>query len=1016
MKMEAARAKAAREVYERYWESYLAADVESFASTLDEQFQLIGTSETEICHNKADGIRFAKAQAREVIGHVEKRNRRLDEIAVDHMLLINEQCDIFVLSGEEWSFYSRLRISTLLRENEEGWKVLQQHGSVPDMRVEEGETLAIDRISRENLELKDAISRATVELQQKNHDLQVEAALEKVRAVAMGMQKPREMLKVCRVIAEQLQKFGVEQIRNVQIVIVNDDNLTYQNFQFFAAYDRETFEVAARYETPIVDAMIASMLKSPNAFFTGDLQGKELTAFRQYRKDIGQFPDPLLDEVDSVNYHFFSFGRGGLGITLYRPLNDVGLEIFKRFHNVFSLAYRRFLDIQNAEAQARDAQIEAALERVRSASMAMHKTTELHKVISTVFGQLRSLQLPLDACYIDIFEPNNWGLNVWVGNEKDSYPEKLPSSYIDHPVYNKTKEARLKKEPFFSLSLDRNEVERFYQHLATENHIPEDRYQIMLKLDTLNMSVAVSEYAALSVYNARGIAYSEDQNEIIRRFSRVFEQAYTRFLDIEKAEAQAREAQIELALERIRAHVTGMQESSDLFDIVVNMRREFIALGHEADYFWHMRWLPDRYEMSMTSESGDRLGMVVTVPKWVHDNIPELCSWEKSDAPLFVLALDAEKGWDYIDKMNTYGSYEVIDPHAPSEEDIQHIGGLTFVIARTSHGEIGFSLAGQVPHPPEESTETLVRFAKVFDLAYMRFEDLKEAEQQAALIREERDRLEKALEELKSTQTQLVHAEKMASLGELTAGIAHEIQNPLNFVNNFSEVSKELLEEMEEEVQKGDLEEVKAISRDVIQNLEKISHHGKRADAIVKGMLAHSRSNSGQKVLTDLSTLADEYLRLAYHGLRAKDKSFNANFNLEADENLPKVEVVAQDIGRVLLNLINNAFHAVASKAAEQKDASYKPQVLVNLGTQDDLITIVVKDNGNGVPESIKDKIFQPFFTTKPAGEGTGLGLSLSYDIITKGHGGTLTLKTNTGEGSEFIITLPKNKANAPIQ
>ena len=264
-------------------------------------------------------------------------------------------------------------------------------------------------------------------------------------------------------------------------------------------------------------------------------------------------------------------------------------------------------------------------------------------------------------------------------------------------------------------------------------------------------------------------------------------------------------------------------------------------------------------------------------------------------------------------------------------------------------------------------------------------------------VKERTSELEQSLNHLKSTQTQLIQAEKMASLGELTAGIAHEIQNPLNFVNNFSELNKEMLEELKEEIEKGDLEEIRAIANDVISNEEKISHHGKRADEIVKGMLAHSRTGKGEKVLTDLNKLADEYLRLSYHGLRAKDKSFNADFKTDFDTELPKVNVIPQDIGRVLLNLINNAFQACAHVE--------KPLVQVSTKRTESGIEITVSDNGPGIPENIKDKIFQPFFTTKPTGQGTGLGLSLSYDII-KAHGGALEMVSSPEKGTIFKITL----------
>ena len=266
--------------------------------------------------------------------------------------------------------------------------------------------------------------------------------------------------------------------------------------------------------------------------------------------------------------------------------------------------------------------------------------------------------------------------------------------------------------------------------------------------------------------------------------------------------------------------------------------------------------------------------------------------------------------------------------------------------------------------------------------------------------------LENTLKNLQQTQTQLIQFEKMASLGEVTAGIAHEIQNPLNFVNNFSEVSAELVDEMDEELAKGDIAEARAIAGDVKQNLEKIRHHGKRADSIVKGMLEHSKIGSGEKTPTDVNALADEFLKLSYHGLRAKDKNFNAELVTHFDETLPKVNIAQQEIGRVLLNLFNNAFYAVKEK---QKTAGpeYKPTVEVSSKVSGKSINLVVKDNGNGIPNAIRDKIMQPFFTTKPTGEGTGLGLSLSYDIAVKGHGGSITVDSKENEFTEFTVTLP---------
>jgi signal transduction histidine kinase len=317
---------------------------------------------------------------------------------------------------------------------------------------------------------------------------------------------------------------------------------------------------------------------------------------------------------------------------------------------------------------------------------------------------------------------------------------------------------------------------------------------------------------------------------------------------------------------------------------------------------------------------------------------------------------------------------------------LKKIDGIWLIIH--VHGSIpDYTLYGQNYMTSEE---TVKKNRELEGMVYQRTKDLNES-----------------LEILRSTQAQLIQSEKMASLGELTAGIAHEIQNPLNFVNNFSEVNEELLTEMKDELSKGKIEDAIALANDVIVNQKKINHHGKRADAIVKGMLQHSRSSSNQKEPTNINALADEYLRLAYHGLRAKDKSFNATMKTDFDETIGNINIVPQDIGRVILNLITNAFYVVNEKS-KQNIARYEPTVEVNTRKEGGKVLVSVKDNGNGIPQKVLNKIFQPFFTTKPTGQGTGLGLSLSYDIV-KAHGGELKVETKEGEGSTFTIQIPIN-------
>ncbi|HLX90925.1 MAG TPA: ATP-binding protein, partial [Puia sp.] len=309
----------------------------------------------------------------------------------------------------------------------------------------------------------------------------------------------------------------------------------------------------------------------------------------------------------------------------------------------------------------------------------------------------------------------------------------------------------------------------------------------------------------------------------------------------------------------------------------------------------------------------------------------------------------------------------------------------------------GMLYVGSTKKLKEVEINLIQSVANAFSTAYARFEDFNKLE--AANIK-----IEKTLIDLKQAQSQLIQSEKMASLGELTAGIAHEIQNPLNFVNNFSEVNRELIDETAQAVKSGNSDEAISLLSTLKDNEDKINHHGQRADTIVKGMLQHSRSSSGAKELTNINALADEYLRLSYHGLCAKDKSFNAILNTDFDASIGKIDLIPQDIGRVLLNLYNNAFYAVNEKRKGQTPG-YKPTVSVTTKKSSERVEIQVRDNGSGIPQKAVDKIFQPFFTTKPSGQGTGLGLSLSYDIV-KAHGGEIKVETKEGEGSGFIIQL----------
>jgi signal transduction histidine kinase len=839
-------------------------------------------------------------------------------------------------------------------------------------------------------------------------EAKIEMALEKIRSRTMAMQHSDELPDAANLLFLEVQALGIP-AWSCGYNVLAEDKKTSDCWMSSEGAIQEPFNLYFTEEASFIEWY--NFLQSSEDLYIQELGGKRLEDHYNYMRNIPQLGEVLKKLEDAgislptyqIN-HLCKYTFGFLLFITYESVPDAH-NIFKRFTKVFEQTYTRFLDLQKAEAQAREAKIETALEKVRSRTMAMQQSTELGEVASVLFKEMNQLVTNLWTCGFVLCEKyrteDEWWLSMDAGFTRGFL---LPNvgDYAHATLY----EGWQTGEAFRSVELHGQLLQEHYDWLMGINI----SRKIFDEMDAAGLERP--EWQKLhAAYFSRGylciITREPSEGEdIFKRFAQVFDLTYTRFLDLQKAEAQAKEAQVELSLERIRSKVTAMQESSELLDIVVAMRNEFVALGHEAHYFWHMRWLPEKYEKAMTSGDGSRIGMVMQLPRHMHGNIKLLAEWEKTNEPTVVYAMDAETAVDYVHKMITLGDFELVDPNAPTLDDIRHIGGLTFIMSRTTHGEIGYSLPGCVTDPPADGVLTIARFAGVFDLAYKRFEDLKTAEKDLIAIKAARLKAEEALAELQATQKQLVQQEKMASLGELTAGIAHEIQNPLNFVNNFSEVNEELMTELQDEARAGNTADVLLLATTIDENLKKIIHHGKRADSIVKGMLQHSRSDGGKKELTDINALADEFLRLSYHGLRAKDKTFNSVLETHFDPSIKPINIVPQEIGRVLLNLLNNAFYAVHEK--KKTADNFEPTVSLSTAVNEHHISIKVKDNGNGIPEKLMDKIFQPFFTTKPTGEGTGLGLSLSYDIV-KAHGGELKVETKEGDGSEFIIQFPTN-------
>jgi signal transduction histidine kinase len=645
----------------------------------------------------------------------------------------------------------------------------------------------------------------------------------------------------------------------------------------------------------------------------------------------------------------------------------------------------------------------------------MQKSDELKEVVAVLFVKLKELGLVFDGgAGIILFTENSRDAVIGVLSPELGIPtfHDLPydgEAFVDNTIALDVWRAKDEGVDVINKIYSFDEKNRYFEYVFKHNDeskLPKPVREFIFNAKSYTATFIAEKNSFPVVNSWTEQLLSEENVAVLRRVARVFEQAYTRFLDLQKAEAQAREAQIEAALERVRSRTLAMQKSDELVETAAVLFKQLIHLGIEPNrlYICIIKDKKGEAEFWLTDEDGSKVRFAYHAKLVENPSFKKMLNGWKEKKRSVIIDMQGKELENYFHHLTTL--------NVPFKSGLAQKRRVQY-LAYFSKGFIGMAS----PDPqPAETLQLLERFAYVFNLTYTRFNDLQiaeahalQAEQDLIEIKNARRKAEEALTELQAAQKQLIQSEKMASLGELTAGIAHEIQNPLNFVNNFSEVNKEMLEELKAERSKPNAERDESLQddliNDVIANEEKINYHGKRADAIVKGMLQHSRKSSGQKEPTDINKLADEYLRLSYHGLRAKDKSFNAEIQTDFDKSIGKINIIPQDIGRVLLNLFNNAFYAV-NEQKSSNSISYKPTVFVRTQKCDDKIEITVRDNGNGIPLKFLDKIFQPFFTTKPTGQGTGLGLSLSYDII-KAQGGEIKVESKEGEGTEFIVQLP---------
>jgi signal transduction histidine kinase len=698
--------------------------------------------------------------------------------------------------------------------------------------------------------------------------------------------------------------------------------------------------------------------------------------------------EQLLKEPAIFNCFFFT--HGFIMIHTAEDLSDGYIPMLKRFASVFEQTYTRFLDLQKAEAQAREAKIEASLERVRSKAMSMHSSEDLALTIDHFFHELKSLNIKPIRCGVGIKEGDSRTVDVIVTSATKSGGDiKLTGKLTlgGHPILDKVYEALQLQAEYFPV-LRGEEISEYYKAMNPEIEFP-------------NFTEDDVQYGYYFHYEEGGVfAWTEkelleEEINIFRKFKSVLSLTYRRYIDLKEAESRAIESVRQASLDRVRAEIASMRTSEDLNHITPIIWSELKNL--EVPFFRCGVYIVDEktqtVQVYLTTPDGKSLGVLNlafdsneitsnTVDHW-RKKIVYKTHWDKEE---FISWTESMMKLGQIKSAETYQG-STTPPESLYLHFVPFAQGMLYV--------------GDVQPLTGEKLELVKTLAEAFSIAYARYEDFKNLE-------EAKNKIELTLNELKAAQAQLVHSEKMASLGELTAGIAHEIKNPLNFVNNFSEVSRELLDEMKIEIENKNIDEVIDLIEDLKQNLEKINQHGKRADSIVKGMLLHSRGTSGEKTPTDINDLLDQYVNLAYHGMRAQNKEFNISIEKNYDETLEKINVVPQDISRVFLNIINNACYAAFDKKKKSGN-DFSPTLRVSTKKLNDKVEIKIGDNGNGITADHLDKIFQPFFTTKPSGEGTGLGLSLSYDIVTKVHSGVMKVETKVGEGTEFLILLPSH-------
>ena len=761
--------------YHALWEANLRGDINTFASFLDNNVTVYGTAAGEIFKTKKEAVKFYKATADQMTGKADFRKRKIGIKAIGDTIVINEQCDLYVFAEAAWVFYGHARVTAIFEQKGNSWKVVHMHGSFPDSRTGEGEQLNTDKIKEENIQLRDAVRRRTEELENKNRELEIETALEKVRTVAMGMKEPADMPEVCKTISLQLQSLGVNEIRNVQTAIFYESRGTYMNYEYYAKHRKTIITETVYTNHKIASGFAKKMLQGKGEIFITHIKGKKVKEWLAYQETTNVFIDRFLEKAASLNYYWHSLGPVALGISTYAPLTKEELSLFNRFLNVFELAYTRYLDIEQAIAQAKEAKIEASLERVRAVAMGMKKPDDLLSICEILFKELLALGFSeLRNALIHTFvDEKNYFVDYDFSEFTGGRISRIP--YNSLPFIKKyLKEIRKSIDAFTEIELSGKELEEWKAFRKTSGQTDDPRLDSASALYYYNYSIGVGD-VGISTFHP----ITHEKREILKRFRNVFDLAYRRYIDIQQAEAQAREAQIEAALERVRSRSMGMQKSEELKDVIKIVYQQLIHLKINLDHAGFVVDYKPKGDWTFWIADEQDIPSKITHPYFESVWANQFNEAKETGADFFVTHLNFEEKNKFYRQLLSYV------PGLPETARDFYLNCPALAATTVLFKDVSLYMENfsGIPYSNEEN-KILMRLGKVFEQTYTRFKDLEKAEAQAREAK-----IEAALEKVRSrtmamqkseelSETSFVLFQQLKELGEdsdqITIGVLDE--------------------------------------------------------------------------------------------------------------------------------------------------------------------------------------------------------------------------------------------------